>query len=242
MKRVALLCLGQLVVAALALANAAAADFSNWAVLLVAGDNHAQSGAHSMVFDNARRDLAKSFAAIGFKPDNMVHFSVDQADAQTTSPGSIANALWDLSNRAPAGCLIYYTSHGSPEGVVANAATMVPQRFATMVNNACGSKPAVIVVSACFSGVFVPALAAPNRMVFTAARPDRTSFGCGESDHYTFFDNCFLQSLPAAADFVGLAQNATACVARREQQERIEYPSEPQLFVGPTIAANLRWK
>jgi hypothetical protein len=242
MKRVAWLCLGQFLFAALMLSASAAADFSNWAVLLVAGDNHAHSGAHSMVFDNARRDLAKTFAAIGFKPDNMVQFSVDQTDALTTSAGGIANALWDLSNRAPGGCLIYFTSHGTPEGIVTSSGQLAPARFANMVNNACGAKPAVIVMSACFSGIFVPALAAPNRMVFTAARPDRTSFGCGESDHYTFFDACFLQSLPGSADFVGLAQSATACVARREQQEQVDYPSEPQLFVGPGIAANLRWK
>ena len=97
-------------------------------------------------------------------------------------------------------------------------------------------------MSACFSGIFVPALAAPNRMVFTAARPDRTSFGCGESDHYTFFDTCFLQSLPGAGDFVGLAQQVTACVAARERQEKVDYPSEPQLYVGPQVAAALRWR
>src|SRR6202000_1968184 len=92
---------------------AAAADFSNWAVVLVAGDDHAHSGAHSMVFDNARRDLAKAFAQIGFNPANMAQFSVDQPDAQHTSSGAIANTLWDLTSRAPAGCLIYFTSHGS---------------------------------------------------------------------------------------------------------------------------------
>ncbi len=222
--------------------NAAAADFSNWAVLLVAGDNHAHSGAHSMVFDNARRDLAKSLAAIGFNPNNMLHFSVDQPDAQPTSPAGIANGLWDLSNRAPGGCLIYFTSHGTPEGIVTNAGQMGAPRFANIVNTACGSKPSVIVMSACFSGIFVPALAGPNRMVFTAARPDRTSFGCGESDHYTFFDTCFLQALPASGDFVGLAQTTTACVAQREKQEQVDYPSEPQLSVGPSIATSLRWR
>jgi Peptidase C13 family len=110
------------------------------------------------------------------------------------------------------------------------------------VNNACGSRPSVVVMSACFSGIFVPELAAPNRMVLTAARPDRTSFGCGESDHYTFFDTCFLQSLPASADFPGLAQQTIACVAARERAEKIEYPSEPQLAVGEQVAASLRWR
>ena len=36
----------------------AAAPFADWSVIIVAGDDHAHSGAHSEVFDNARRDLA----------------------------------------------------------------------------------------------------------------------------------------------------------------------------------------
>ena len=41
-------------------------------------------------------------------------------------------------------------------------------------------------------------------MVVTAARPDRTSFGCGELDHYTYFDDCFLRAIPHAEDFAAL--------------------------------------
>jgi hypothetical protein len=242
MKRIVFFCLGQFLLAALTLTGAAAADFSKWAVLLVAGDDHAHSRAHSMVFDNARRDLAKAFAGIGFNPANMVQFSVDQPDALHSDPQDIANTLWDLTNRAPGGCLIYFTSHGSPDGIVVDDTQIAPSKMAVIVNNACGGKPSVIVMSACFSGIFVPALAGPDRMVFTAARPDRTSFGCGESDKYTFFDTCFLSSLPLSGDFVGLAQRTTSCVAAREKQEQIEYPSEPQLSVGPQVAADLRWK
>ncbi|HEX3755908.1 MAG TPA: C13 family peptidase [Rhizomicrobium sp.] len=237
--RLFVLCFGILLGLAQA---AAAADFSHWAVLIVAGDDHAHSGAHSMVFDNARRDLAKAFAGIGFNPANMVQFSVDQPDAQHSNPSAIADALWDLTNRAPAGCLIYFTSHGSPDGIVVDDTQISPPKMAAIIGNACGSKPSVIVMSACFSGIFVPALAAPNRLVFSAARPDRTSFGCGESDHYTFFDTCFLQSLPGSSDFPDLAHTVQACVAQREKEERVDYPSEPQLFVGPEVAASLRWR
>ena len=62
---------------------AGAADFSNWAVMIVAGDHHSHSGKDSQVFDNARRDLAKAFATIGFNPNNMIEFSPDpDKDAQ----------------------------------------------------------------------------------------------------------------------------------------------------------------
>src|SRR3954470_1519703 len=227
MKRVLALVLGVLVAAAPpALAN----QFSDWAVVIVAGDDHAHSGAPSQVFDNARRDLAKAFAGIGFSPANTLQFSVDPApDAQHTSIPSIATGLWDLSNRAPGGCLIYFTSHGAPDGIVTDQSRWEPDKFAPVVDNACGSKPSVIVMSACFSGIFVPALAGPNRLVMSAARPDRTSFGCGESDHYTFFDTCFLQSLGQVGAFPTEADPTRRCVAARERQLGAEPPSEPQV-------------
>ena len=222
---------------------AAAADFSNWAVVLVAGDDHAHSGAPSQVFDNARRDLAKGFASIGFSPANMVQFSVDPAkEAQQTDASGIANGLWDVSDRAKAGCLIYFTSHGTPDGIITNGGVLSPDAWSKMVGNACGKRPAVIVMSACYSGQFVPALASANRMVFTAARPDRTSFGCGESDHYTFFDGCFLQALPASGNFPDLAARTKDCVAKQEQALGVDYPSEPQLSIGNEVMPFLRWR
>src|SRR5580692_13125078 len=83
---------------------ASAAGFGDWAVLIVAGDNHAHDGSHAEVFDNARRDLAKAFVSIGFSPANIAQFSVDPApDAAETRVASIASTLWDLSSRAPGG-------------------------------------------------------------------------------------------------------------------------------------------
>lgn len=222
---------------------ASAADFSRWAVLIVAGDNHAHSGAPSAVFDNARRDLAKAFAGIGFSPDNMAQFAVSpDPAAQHSDVGAIANTLWDLSSRAPDGCLVYFTSHGTPDGIVMDTGVMGPDKMSAIVNNACGSKPTVVVVSSCFSGQFVPGLAGDNRVVLTAARPDRTSFGCGELDHYTFFDDCFLRALPLAGDFPKLGALTQQCVAFREKQMKATPPSEPQLRVGANVGAAFKWK
>ena len=224
-------------------AAAEAADFSRWAVLIVAGDNHAHSGSPSAVFDNARHDLARAFAGLGFAPVNIAQFAVtpDPA-AQHSAVGAIANTLWDLSARAPDGCLIYFTSHGTPDGIVIDQGVLSPDKMGAMVNNACGSKPSVIVMSACFSGQFVPALEGENRLVLTAARPDRTSFGCGELDHYTFFDDCVLRAMPLAGDFPKLGSLTQECVAFREKQMKATPPSEPQLRVGASVGAAFKWK
>jgi hypothetical protein len=90
----------------------------------------------------------------------------------------------------------------------------------------------VVIISACFSGVFVPPLQNAQRMVITAARPDRSSFGCGDKDKYPYFDNCVLQSLPQSKSFPKLAELATACVGKRETEEHLTPASEPQTWIG----------
>jgi hypothetical protein len=220
-----------------------AADFSKWAVLIVSGDNHAHSGNPSAVFDNARHDLVTAFTRIGFSPANIAQFAVSpDPAAQHSGNSAIANTLWDLSSRAPDGCLIYFTSHGTPDGIVIDQRVLEPEKLGMIVGNACGSKPSVIVMSACFSGQFVRTLKGDNRMVLTAARSDRTSFGCGEMDYYTFFDDCFLRALPMAGDFPSLGGLVQQCVAEREQQMKATPPSEPQLDIGSKVGAAFKWK
>jgi hypothetical protein len=234
-----LFALGLLLAATPAFAN----DFASWSVLVVAGDNKAHSGAPSQVFDNARRDLVKAFVGLGFSPANVAQFSVNpDATAGETGTGNIANGLWDLVKRAPGGCLIYFTSHGTPDGIVVGGSVVPPARMQSVINNACGARPSVVVMSACFSGQFVPALEQANRVVITAARPDRTSFGCGELDQYTYFDDCFLRALPLVGDFAVLGSKVQECVAFREQQTGAKPPSEPQVSVGAAVGATMRWK
>jgi Peptidase C13 family len=242
MKRLLVL-LGFLLLPANLSAHASAVDFSKWAVLIVAGDNRAQSGGPTQVFDNARKDLVKAFTGAGFAAANIEQFAVNHDNsARPAEIGSIAGALWDLSSRAPAGCLIYFTSHGTPDGIGVGNAVVSPGKVAAMINNSCGDKPAVIVMSACYSGQFVPVLARDSRIVITAARPDRTSFGCGELDQLTYFDDCFLRAMPKAEDFAGLGGLVQQCVTFREKQMKAEPPSEPQVSVGPQVAFTLRWK
>ena len=69
----------------------------------------------------------------------------------------------------------------------------------------------------------------------TAARRDRSSFGCGESDTYPYFDDCVLRSLPASSGFLSLIPRVRACVSSREKAEDMAPPSQPQAFVGTEL-------
>lgn len=223
-------------------ALAQAHSFADWAVIVVAGDWRAHSGEPSKVFDNARKDLSQAFVQAGFSPANIRQFSVHDAGWGGTfksDPDTIQTQLEHLTRTATGGCLIYFTSHGSPDGIVMDDRVWPPGPMTELVTDDCGARPTVVVISACFSGQFVEPLAAPNRMVLTAARPDRTSFGCGEEDHYTFFDDCVLTAMPGAHDFADLARTAQACVARKEAAFYVSEPSEPQLDIGPTLLAAL---
>src|SRR5215204_6606601 len=77
--------------------------------------------------------------------------------------------------------VVFLTSHGSPDGleVVAGrrSETLSPRAFRSMLN-ASGARYRVVIISACYSGVFARALADRRTLVITAAAPDRPSFGC----------------------------------------------------------------
>ena len=224
---------------------AMAGPFGAWIGIVVAGDNTADGGAPTEVFDNARRDIARHLVNIGFESANVRQFS--------TQPGRYAEVLLaadyetlsetvaSLTRTARGGCFFYFTSHGTPQGIVVDGELFTPQAFGDFVNGACADLPTVVIVSACYSGVFIPALATDSRMIFTAARPDRPSFGCGADLTYTFFDQCVLEEFPESQTFPELASEVQACVALREEMEGAEPPSEPQLFVGGRASSLLQY-
>jgi len=240
MKRIAGLFLGLLALLLAGPVQAAEGPFARWAAVVVAGDWHAHSGGPTEAFDNARRDVSLSLARLGFSPDAISQYSVRPRRYPAVRPGKsdprrILAGLRSLAARNPAGCLVYITSHGAPEGVVVDDDLLPPSLLAAMIDEACPARPSIVVVSACFSGVFVPPLRKDDRMILTAARPDRTSFGCGEDDKYPYFDDCFLSSAAKARDFAALGRAVQACVARRERETGAEPPSEPQLWIGPGL-------
>jgi hypothetical protein len=224
-------------------AAAASSPFAGWAAVVVAGDFHAHSGAPTEAFDNARHDVAQALVKAGFDPKHVQQFSVRPQNypGETLLPSDpilIDNSLIALAQQAKDGCLLYFSSHGAPAGIVVGQSAdgrptlLSPAALSRMVDQACGQRPTVVILSACYSGVFIPAVSDANRAVFTAARPDRTSFGCSESDRYPYYDDCILSSFPKAGDFGALAADAKACVAAKEIATGMKPPSEPQITVG----------
>lgn len=213
--------------------------FSDWAAVVTAADWRASNGEPTAAFENARRDVSAALLSAGFRPENLRTFGVsskDPAVAETTHR-NFAAGLAEMAGRAPGGCLLYFTSHGAPNGMVfgRDDSLLPPRNLARLLDGTCGKRPTVVLISACFSGVYVPTLATPDRLIVTAARRDRTSFGCGQDDTYPFFDGCVLESFPLASDFLALGRAVQACVARRETEMKLSPPSEPQISAGARI-------
>jgi hypothetical protein len=97
----------------------------------------------------------------------------------------------------------------------------------------------VVIVSACFSGGFIEQLADSSTLVITAARADRSSFGCGPDSDFSYFGRAFfINALNQTTDLLTAFELARAEIDRREQEEDL-LASEPQIASDPMIEAVL---
>ena len=101
--------------------------------------------------------------------------------------------------------VLMMTSHGEQTGfalqVPGKTVELTPQQVASALDGE-GIKNRVVIVSACFSGIFVPPLANDNTIVMTAADAKNTSFGCAPERDWTYFGDAFFrQSLHPGSDF-----------------------------------------
>lgn len=140
--------------------------------------------------------------------------------------------------------LLFITTHGTRRHTLvlhqpgAFDETLTPSGLRAALDDA-GIRHRVLIVSACFSGGFIPALANPDSIVITAARHDRSSFGCGDTASATWFGRALLVE---GLNRDGGLLDAFAYARRQvERRERIEghTASWPQLHVGEDMRARL---
>ncbi|HRG14359.1 MAG TPA: C13 family peptidase [Pseudomonadota bacterium] len=144
--------------------------------------------------------------------------------------------------------LVFMTSHGSEDhdwlvrlGDV-TLTQITPDDVLEAYDNA-GIRWRVAIVSACYSGGYVDALASPTSLVITSARTDRTSFGCGADADLTYFGRAYLaEALNQSTDLSAAFDIARRHIQQRERADGFE-SSEPQISNGASIAAQLaRWR
>lgn len=138
--------------------------------------------------------------------------------------------------------VIFLTSHGAPDGTVAIreenrlGGALRPSHLRAMLQ-AAGIRNKVVIVSACFSGVFIPAFSDDSSMVLTAAAADKTSFGCAPNREWTYFGDAFFnRALRSGEGLVAGYASALKTISKWEQEQKLE-PSNPQSFIGDDVAA-----
>jgi len=138
--------------------------------------------------------------------------------------------------------VLFMTSHGDRKGVALQLPNQIvnltPQDVAAAFKRE-GIKNRVVIVSACFSGIFVPPLRNDNTIVLTAADAVHTSFGCAPERDWTYFGDAFFrQALQPGTDFQSAFQHARILIQGWELMDRAT-PSNPKGFFGPGLVAKL---
>jgi hypothetical protein len=156
----------------------------------------------------------------------------------TAAVHAIANVM-DKDNDV---FVLVMTSHGEQTGFAlqlpGGMAELTPRQVAAALNGE-GIKNRVVIVSACYAGIFVPPLASDNSIVITAADATHTSFGCAPEREWTYFGDAFFhQSLHPGADLENAFDHARVLIHGWEVMDHAT-PSNPQGSFGPALVAKL---
>jgi hypothetical protein len=207
---------------------------TGWKAILIAGDDKEPA------FDNAVDSMSDKLAGFGVQRSNMTVLKADGQGPSAATKANIKGAFADLKPTPTEGCFIYVTAHGAPRrGLYIRSARsfLGPRDLAALLDSACKERPTVVIASGCYSGSFAegPSMPAANRVILTAARDDRPSFGCNADLKFTVFDYCILNSLDRGSPWRAVMDAARDCVAGGEQMLRVGPPSAPQLSIGDAV-------
>ncbi len=166
--------------------------------------------------------------------------TVPLADLQNFQ--AAVHAIGDVMDKDMDVLVLFMTSHGEKTGFALElpdaTAELTPQQVASTLDGA-GIKNRVVIVSACYSGIFVPLLQNANSIVMTASDAKSTSFGCAPERDWTYFGDAFFrQSLHPGADFENAFDHARILIQGWELMDHAP-PSNPQGEFGPALVDKL---
>ena len=139
--------------------------------------------------------------------------------------------------------VLFLTSHGSQDGLaVSNGSLPLTQLAPADLQHALeesGIKWRVVIVSACYAGVFIDALKSSETLAITAADAEHSSFGCDDDRDLTYFGEALLKdSVGSTPSLEEAFKKAKGLIKQRETAEQ-KTPSNPQIYVGALIREKL---
>ncbi len=139
--------------------------------------------------------------------------------------------------------ILFITTHGGTRQLSVRFSRFYPnnlsaQRLANILKKS-KIKHKVLIISACYSGSFIPALKDENTLIMTASHAERSSFGCSNERDWTYFGDALInRALRTTKSLPYAFAEARAMITKWEAKAGVE-ASEPQIFVGELIGTKL---
>jgi Peptidase C13 family len=156
------------------------------------------------------------------------------------SPSNLAIALAAMAAKMDLKedvLVLYTTSHGNRKvGIVYrdgdNGFGMIaPQRMSGLMDSL-GIKRRLLMISACYSGIFIPALKNDDSVVITAASDKRSSFGCTPGNDWTFFGDALINNAMRAPEPLGKSVKDAFKLVETWETTLGLVSSDPQMSFG----------
>ncbi len=147
----------------------------------------------------------------------------------------------ELMDRQQDVLVLYLTSHGAQVGIAYHDGDegyglLSPVRLAAILDEL-GIRNRLLILSACYSGVFVPLLSNDTTALLTAASSDRTSFGCRAENDWTFFGDALVNhALRKPQPLDAALIEAREMISGWEISNRLP-SSNPQATIGEGVVA-----
>ena len=232
-----------LIAKCLALVPAHAADHPNVYTVAIA-----PLGTQTLFSREARlalQRLAANYGGTAKRGILLSNSTVDIMKVPLATQANIAQVLGAIGQRTAASpddlLIVYLASHGRPDAALASA---LPDNIPIIAISAdslgealdqANIRRRIIIISACFAGSWIPRLANDDTIVITAARADRTSFGCDDTRPLTYFGEAFLNGpLSRGASLAESFDGARKTVTQWETEQKL-LNSEPQVYVGKNM-------
>ncbi|MDO4223196.1 MAG: C13 family peptidase [Acinetobacter sp.] len=214
-------------------------DLNQWYFMGVAGAGYqdvfkSEIERIKTLFDTRFNTTGRSIALI-----NNPNTGLDYPFASKTSVEAALMQLGKNMNRENDILFLYLTSHGLENLFQLENAPLdfddIDPIWLRQTLDKAGIRWRVIVISACRSGSFVPALQSPDTLIITAAAADKDSFGCSHEADYTYFGRAFFdRALREKTSLKDAFIQAQSTVASWENAQGFP-ASEPQWSLGKNI-------
>ena len=166
--------------------------------------------------------------------------TVKAEDPVQGSPAHLSTALAAVAGKMDKDediLVLFATAHGHDKGGLVYSdredgfGLIGPKRLATILSDL-GLKRRLVILSACFSGIFIPALNDPENITITAASAKKTSFGCQPSNDWTFFGDALINNALRQPQPLSQATDQAFALIKTWESTHKLTPSDPQFRKG----------